>query len=117
MATKNLRCFIGTKILQAEPMTLGAYNNLRGWNIPADENPTRPGYLVVYPDGYKSWSPKEVFESAYRLVSADERAVLASDRSELTGKDPAPLDLSEFPVVGEPKVIGADQSETPIPFD
>lgn len=24
------------------------------------------GYKVVYPDGYTSWSPKEVFEEAYR---------------------------------------------------
>ena len=23
------------------------------------------GYKVVYPDGYESWSPKEVFESSY----------------------------------------------------
>lgn len=25
----------------------------------------QPGYAVKYPDGYISWSPKEVFESAY----------------------------------------------------
>lgn len=24
-----------------------------------------PGYAVKYPDGYTSWSPKEVFEAAY----------------------------------------------------
>lgn len=58
--------FIGTKVLQAEPMTLGAYNLLRGWNIPADENPHREGYHVIYEDGYQSWSPEEAFESAYR---------------------------------------------------
>ena len=27
------------------------------------------GYKVVYPDGYESWSPKEVFEAAYRPTS------------------------------------------------
>jgi hypothetical protein len=26
------------------------------------------GYKVLYPDGYVSWSPKEVFEEAYRPV-------------------------------------------------
>lgn len=30
------------------------------------------GYIVKYPDGYISWSPKEVFEEAYReLVCTD----------------------------------------------
>lgn len=25
----------------------------------------KPGYAVIYPDGYKSWSPRDVFEAAY----------------------------------------------------
>ena len=29
------------------------------------------GYAVIYPDGYKSWSPKEVFESAYLEMGDD----------------------------------------------
>lgn len=28
------------------------------------------GYYVVYPDGYKSWSPAEAFEGGYTKVSA-----------------------------------------------
>ena len=31
-----------------------------------------PGYKVIYPDGYVSWSPKEVFEHAYREITEDE---------------------------------------------
>ncbi len=59
--------YIGTKMIQARPMTRGAYNVYRGWAIPANENPEDKGYLVsYYPDGYESWSPKEVFEAAYR---------------------------------------------------
>lgn len=27
-----------------------------------------PGYLVEYEDGYRSWSPKDVFEASYRRV-------------------------------------------------
>ena len=42
-------------------MTLGAYNKKRGWTIPANEDPKKKGFLVVYPDGYTSWCPKEVF--------------------------------------------------------
>jgi hypothetical protein len=58
--------YIGTKIIEAESMNLGQYNKYRGWTIPANENPEREGYLVKYPDGYESWSPKEAFEEAYR---------------------------------------------------
>lgn len=58
--------YIGTKIIQACPMTRGAYNQYRGWMIPANENPDDAGYLVRYPDGYESWSPIAVFEEAYR---------------------------------------------------
>ena len=47
-------------------MNLGFYNQFRWWKIPENENPEREGYLVQYPDGYISWSPKEVFEEAYR---------------------------------------------------
>ncbi len=61
-----MKQYIGTKIIQAEPMTKGAYNAFRGWKIPENENPADNGYLVKYPDGYVSWSPKDVFEEAYR---------------------------------------------------
>lgn len=72
--------FIGTKIITAEPMTRAAYNEFRGWALPADENGADDGYLVEYePDGktnvpgragYVSWSPKAVFDAAYRRTDA-----------------------------------------------
>lgn len=61
--------YIGTKEIQATEMLLGDYNNYRGWKIPDNEDPKRDGYLVRYSDGYQSWSPKEVFEEAYRRTS------------------------------------------------
>jgi len=67
--------YIGTKMINAKPMTRQEYNDLRGWTVPADENPDDAGYLVEYTDGgqanhpdyagYISWSPKAVFERAY----------------------------------------------------
>lgn len=70
---------IGVKLINAFPMTRLAYNDFRGWQLPADENGADQGYLVEYLDGgkpntdrfdgYVSWSPKEVFEKAYRPVS------------------------------------------------
>jgi hypothetical protein len=73
-----MRAYIGAKIIQAKPLTLGDYNKRRGWDIPANEDPNRPGYIVVYSDDYVSWSPKEVFEEAYRPVSVGERALIIS---------------------------------------
>lgn len=61
-----MKKYIGTKIIDARPMTRGEYNIFRGWQIPENENPEDEGYLVKYPDGYISWSPKSVFEEAYR---------------------------------------------------
>ena len=69
--------YIGTKVINAFPMTRAEYNNLRGWTVPEDENPEDEGYLVEYTDGgkanvpgfagYVSWSPADVFNRAYRL--------------------------------------------------
>lgn len=78
--------FIGSKIVQAEPACRLTFQKLGGpemvvtveeekveANIEAAEESglglvrKQEGYKVVYePDGYESWSPKEVFEAAYR---------------------------------------------------
>ncbi|MFN3898896.1 MAG: Gp49 family protein [Alishewanella aestuarii] len=73
-----MKKYIGIKQVFACPMTREAYNQLRGWTVPADENPADEGYLVEYIDGgkanhpyyagYISWSPKDVFERAYKPV-------------------------------------------------
>lgn len=60
--------YIGTKQIEAKPMTRNDYNDYRGWTVPADENPNEEGYLVKYEDGYVSLSPKETFEKSYHIV-------------------------------------------------
>jgi hypothetical protein len=65
---EGLKHYIGVKELDAKPMSLGEYNEYRGWKIPPEEDPKAEGYLVVYKDGYKSWSPKQAFEDAYKVV-------------------------------------------------
>lgn len=53
--------YIGVKVVKAEPSKATKdYGNHK-----AGED----GYKVVYPDGYESWSPKDVFEEAYRECS------------------------------------------------
>lgn len=69
MDEQEMQEFIGTKIIKAAPMSLGGYNSHRGWTIPPDEDPERPGHMVVYEDGYVSWSPAEAFK-AYRPCNA-----------------------------------------------
>lgn len=70
--------FIGVKLIRAQPMTRLQYNSFRCWELPANENGADEGFLVEYADGgkgnveshagYVSWSPKEVFERAYRPI-------------------------------------------------
>ena len=75
MQEQEMEKYVGTKLINAKPMTRQAYNDLRGWKLPEDENGEDEGYLVEYLDGglpnvkgfsgYVSWSPAEVFERAY----------------------------------------------------
>lgn len=59
--------FIGVKMVEAVPMTAGQAAN-KGYRTPVAEKYSdleAEGYEVTYPDGYKSWCPKDVFESSY----------------------------------------------------
>ena len=59
--------YIGTKAVQAKPMPLKDAQYVLGREIkPATDE--EDGYLVVYNDGYRSWSPKSVFDAAYRKL-------------------------------------------------
>ncbi len=57
------RKYIGTKIVTAYPQ----------------EKDGKPGYGVIYADGYTSWSPKEVFEESYRAIERDGQALNFGD--------------------------------------
>ncbi|GBQ07849.1 hypothetical protein [Saccharibacter floricola] len=73
-----MKTYIVLKLIKAKPMTRGDYNTLRGWQLPKDEDGSDEGYLVEYTDspsanvkgylGYVSWSPKYVFDEAYRPI-------------------------------------------------
>ena len=60
------KAYIATKIVQAEP----------------HEKDGKPGYTVIYPDGYSSWCPKETFEAANREISFHERQIVEMTDSE-----------------------------------
>lgn len=91
-----MKSYIGAKIIRAIPMSdlefeqeRAMYNeaqklvktykrgssiiNDKGCNLcPSEPRDVKVGYKVMYPDGYMSWSPKHVFEQAYRIISKEE---------------------------------------------
>jgi hypothetical protein len=74
----HMKTYIGTKVVHATPMCRLTYCIVRGWQMPDDENPLDEGYLIEYADGglpnfadyagYVSWSPKAVFDAAYKVI-------------------------------------------------
>ena len=63
--------YIGTKIIMAEKaIRQGDKFYLPGEPIPKAMLRQEDGYKVTYADGYESWSPKAVFEAAYRPFTA-----------------------------------------------
>lgn len=67
-----MKKYIGTKVVKAEPMTMKEAQKVLGRKIATLKPVTveENGYLVEYKGGYKSWSPKDVFEEAYREVGS-----------------------------------------------
>ncbi|WP_372650844.1 DUF2829 domain-containing protein [Draconibacterium sp.] len=61
--------FIGVKIIGAVAMDMVSFKQEKGEPY---EGENAPGYKVVYEDGYTSWSPKHVFEKAYKPVREHE---------------------------------------------
>jgi hypothetical protein len=94
----EMQTYVGTKIIKAVPMNRDAYNTLRGWPTPPEENGADEGYLVEYQDGgkanhpdfanYISWSPKDVFEKSYRVANTplDRVIIERDDLKEKLGK-------------------------------
>lgn len=75
-----MQAYLGTKVILAEEMSEGEFNAAFEGKVHPAEQVDREGYHVQYsnPGGgkYDSWSPKDVFERAYRKVSEDEKNLL-----------------------------------------
>lgn len=66
-----MKKYIGTKEIQAEPMTMGeAYRRglLHAGRVPYKSEKSKAGYYVLHDNGYESWSPADVFEKVYRVT-------------------------------------------------
>lgn len=103
---KSMTTYVGTKVIHALPMSRQDYNDLRGWDLPADENGADEGYLVEYADGdaegtqrnhhqfrgYVSWSPKDVFERAYQKIDLNGEGSIGG----LTWEDRLEIEAAEL---------------------
>lgn len=100
-----MQSYIGSKIIKATEMTdmdfekeRAIYNEANqltkiyrnGYSLlhsgndscgvgPVGNRDPKPGYKVMYPDGYISWSPANAFEQAYRLVGNDEKELIKKE--------------------------------------
>jgi len=70
-----MKNYIGCKIIKAKPMTYGEYKKLKYGdkaNFESSLKDESEGYMVIYPNpgkpNHMSWSPKNVFEMAYREI-------------------------------------------------
>lgn len=117
----KIKRYVGTKTVDARPMTRAAYNEYRGWALPADEDGDDEGFLVEYVDGgkandsrhagYISWSPREVFERAYKEVVAPDPDTAPCGTRLLTGHKVNPAnDLLRIEVLDEPGHGGASHA-------
>ena len=67
--TMKMKTYIGTKIIEAAPaIRKGGKVYEKDQPIPKSMDPEEDGYKVRYADGYESFSPKAVFEEAYRPI-------------------------------------------------
>jgi hypothetical protein len=119
-----MKQFIGTKLVNAEPMSRSDYNILRGWKLPDDEDGTDEGCLLEYVDGgtantkafsgYISWSPKKVFDKSYRECETHLQR-MAIEAEELDSKMKGLLDFTGSTVfeslASQEKALLLDQYE------
>lgn len=96
-----MKKYIGTKQIEAEPMTMGeAYEKglLQAGRVPDESEKSNAGYHVRYQDGYESWSPAEPFEKAYKCADTfiDRLYVEHSDLMERFEKCATFVDSEKF---------------------
>lgn len=68
IGVKVVKAEIGTKA-EADLMKTGVSLKIARAMAKPKTGSDQEGYIVVYPDGYVSWSPKRVFEEHYRELN------------------------------------------------
>ena len=101
-----MKKYIGTKHIEAEPMTMGeAYekNLLQAGRVPNESEKDNAGYHVKYEDGYESWSPAEPFEKAYKVADTplDRMVIELDELNEKISKLSVFLESEKFKTLDE----------------
>lgn len=84
-----MKQYIGTKLVKAEPAILvnGKMVLVESFDTPIPaptDAEVKAGYKVCYPDGYESWSPRDVFERAYLPLTPNPK--LKPDQPSISGE-------------------------------
>lgn len=107
-----MKKYNGTKTVIAEPMAKSEAEKVLKRSL-ADAKGGEDGYFIKYPDGYKSWSPKETFEKAYKLVEHENKCCdpdfLVRMRDEYNELCERYIKLVSF--MFAPENIGMDENE------
>lgn len=79
--------YIGKKSIMASPMSKSDAERVLNREL-SDAKGGEDGYLVEYEDGYRSWSPKETFEAAYKIAEThlDRLLIESEELNERTSK-------------------------------
>ena len=97
-----LNRWLMTRIINAELATA----------VTVGDGPEEEGYNIYYPDGHISWSPKDVFENAYREISDEEADLIMDAESNslypkldaaIKKADESPDSMNVLPEEGEEK--------------
>lgn len=96
-----MKQFTAVKKVKAKLMNRQAYNALRGWDLPADEDGSDEGYLTEDMnaasnlegwDGFISWVPKAMFDDQFCEIDAAQVCTAPQDPNhELTQDEVATL--------------------------
>ncbi len=78
-----MKKYIGTKEVKAQPMN--SYEASQKGYKTGKADRIRNGYEVEYEDGYKSWSPAEPFEKAYKVAETFKDRLII-ERKELAAR-------------------------------
>lgn len=93
-----MKKYIGTKEVSATPAwRVGGKVYPKNGPVPRSMN-REDGYKVIYEDGHESWSPKDVFEKAYRVAETylDRLHIEDTDLSEKYEKCNAFVESDKF---------------------
>lgn len=77
-----MKKYIGKKSIMASPMSKSDAERVLNRSLSGAKG-GEDGYLVEYEDGYRSWSPKETFEAAYKIAETHlDRLLIESEELE-----------------------------------